>query len=73
MCTARGSLLQLQLHCLFLQCLHLSVCTYSVYKHVVPTSQIDININKNTFDLIKSLQPLVPVRGLGAYVSQPLL
>jgi hypothetical protein len=31
---------------LFLQCLHLSVCTYSVYKHVVPTSQIDINNNK---------------------------
>jgi hypothetical protein len=27
----------------FFSNMHLSVCTYSVYKHVVPTSQIDNN------------------------------
>jgi hypothetical protein len=31
------SFMQLHLHCLLLWCLHLSVCTYSAYKHAAPT------------------------------------
>jgi hypothetical protein len=48
--------MQLHLHCLFLQCLHLSVCTYSVYKHVVPTSQIDI---RHKIPLTSSSQTMI--------------
>jgi hypothetical protein len=61
------SCMQLHLHCLLLWCLHLSVCTYSVYKHIAPTfpdryqsSTIDLLFCSTATPIVASLSfPLI--------------
>jgi hypothetical protein len=44
------SCMQLHLHCLLLWCLHVGVCTYSVYKHTAPT--FSDRLQSSTIDLL---------------------